>query len=217
MRLDKELIRSELEKCAASGLSRCEAAALLGLSYFTVKTYARGLKFPMKRGRAEQDRAANKLRFAANRDARYFRQYGCGYLEFKNLSGKVLAQFLGQKSQAGCRGISWELNLWQWWTIWQESGHWYERGIRHDQYVMCRKEDIGPYAIDNIFIAPGRENSSISPRKKTTLPMGVQKSNKKYQAVRRYDGVPHYLGLYPTPDLAYAAYLNFLPPKEIIS
>lgn len=125
-----------------------------------------------------------------------------------------LVAYKNQKGSAAWRGIPWELNFWQWWTIWQESGHWHERG-RGAGFVMCRVGDEGPYAVGNVFIATGCENSSDRKGKKSGLPIGVQVKNGRYFAHRRLDGRNVYLGAHATPELAHAAYLAAAPTNGV--
>lgn len=84
-------------------------------------------------------------------------KWGCSHAEYLALRCKPMRTFQAQRNNAHKRGIGWELTLWQWWTIWQESGHWEARG-RGDGYVMCRKGDLGPYRPDNVYIATGSQN-----------------------------------------------------------
>ncbi len=65
-----------------------------------------------------------------------------------------------QKRCAGQRGISFLLSFNAWWAIWQESGHWHERGRNRDQYVMARYGDKGPYKTGNVKIITVKENCS---------------------------------------------------------
>jgi hypothetical protein len=107
------------------------------------------------------------------------------------------------------RGIGWELTLWQWWTIWQDSGHWHERSGGRG-YMMCRNGDTGPYAVGNVFIGRGDENSAAG-SKKSGLPLGVRASShsklKPYMAVCMIADKQRYVGSYATPAEAHAAYL----------
>jgi hypothetical protein len=119
--------------------------------------------------------------------------------------------YSSQRAAAARRGIEWNLSLWQWWSIWEDSGKWSERG-RGDGYVMCRKGDAGPYAPGNVFIATARQNASEGPHKKSDLPMGVVKNerykSRPYFAVAHINGVKKRLGHYATPERAGAAYLR---------
>jgi len=62
-------------------------------------------------------------------------------------------RYVQQKVQATKRGIDWELSFEEWFSIWQNSGHWEERGFGKDKYCMCRFGDTGPYSATNVCIA----------------------------------------------------------------
>lgn len=163
----------------------------------------------------------NQRRKASKKDASFFKKYGCTHaewLEFVELGKVMMAEGKGayrtptgafrcQKRNAKNRGIGWELTIIQWWQIWQDSGKWDERG-RGKGYVMCRHGDEGPYAVGNVFIDTGANNSSVSPKsKKSGLPIGVhhkiQNTENPFVAMR----CKKYLGSFKSPELAHAAYL----------
>lgn len=101
----------------------------------------------------------NRLKFEAKRNARSLKRWGCSwddYIKLRRLK-KPTRTFARQKVTAIARGIDWQLNLWQWWSIWQQSGHWTSRG-RGNGYCMCRKGDQGPYSVDNVYIATNAKN-----------------------------------------------------------
>jgi hypothetical protein len=56
------------------------------------------------------------------------------------------------------RGIPFLLTFGEWWQIWNESGHWPERGSSPLQYCMARHGDQGAYAVGNVRITTGAEN-----------------------------------------------------------
>lgn len=99
-------------------------------------------------------------RFEANRNEKALKNWGCDWDQYVTLRDmkKPTRAFGLQKRNAASRGIAWELTLWQWWQIWQQSGHWPDRGRGSGGYQMCRKGDQGPYAVDNVYIAPGITN-----------------------------------------------------------
>lgn len=68
-------------------------------------------------------------------------------------------QFSVQKRKAKQRGIDWELSFDEWWTIWQESGHWEQRGDHRGKYCMSRRGDVGPYSKENVYINEFSENT----------------------------------------------------------
>lgn len=69
-------------------------------------------------------------------------------------------QYSVHKHNAAVRGIEFKLTFDQWWGIWQRSGHWEKRGNRKGHYVMCRKGDIGPYAVGNVYIGSFSHNTA---------------------------------------------------------
>ncbi len=165
--------------------------------------------------RAERKR--EKVR--RSRDNRFIAKYGCTVDQWREIArighemraqGRGLYQtplraFCSQRANASRRDIGWELTLWQWWMIWQQSGHWEERGRGHG-YGMARFGDAGPYAIGNVEIIPSATNTSLA-NKKSDLPIGVHKRGRLYVARRHSGGKIMQLGSHPTPELAHAAYL----------
>jgi len=113
----------------------------------------------------------------AEREAECYRKHGCSTKQFRELhrigremreSGESVYRtpvgaFRNQRNNAICRGIPWNIKLWEWWSIWQQSGKWDERGRAADAYVMCRFRDEGAYEIGNVYIATLRHNSSVQP------------------------------------------------------
>lgn len=152
----------------------------------------------------------NKGKRDADRNAKSLARYGCTYDQYAAIRSlkKPTRAYAQQKKNADARGIGWDLTLWQWWCIWETSGHWAQRG-RGQGYCMCRKGDQGPYSVDNVFIAPSRLNSFDGQRKKNGLPIGVRKNKRYagYTAIRQVNGKKHRLGSFATPEQAYAAYL----------
>ena len=64
-----------------------------------------------------------------------------------------------QRKAAKGRGIPFLLTFEEWWKIWQDSGHWEERGCGKGKYVMARYGDIGPYDTGNVKIITMEENT----------------------------------------------------------
>lgn len=71
---------------------------------------------------------------------------------------KPEGKYVRHRLNAKQRGIPFQLTFEEWWSIWQKSGHWHERGHGGKHYVMARFGDKGPYAIDNVKIITNDEN-----------------------------------------------------------
>lgn len=110
-----------------------------------------------------------KLREAksrANLDAKTLAKKGCTYAQYRALVAMgvgidrekgPIGAFCRQRQNAIGRGIKWELRLWDWWQIWQQSGKWADRG-RGAGYCMARINDSGPYAANNVYITTNGQN-----------------------------------------------------------
>lgn len=115
--------------------------------------------------------------------------------------------YLIHRANAGLRGVGFELTVWEWWTLWRDSGHWYERS--HSGYHMCRKGDLGAYAAGNVFIGPASVNNSEGHRRlDLDLPIGVRRNRHKFVARRVVGGREVYLGTFVSAELAHAAYIS---------
>lgn len=110
-------------------------------------------------GAAERGRQ-NKAKRNKVRDQKSLKAWGCTHREYMRIlrhKGRPTYAYWSQRKNANTRGIAWEFNLWQWWKIWELSGHWDARGRGHG-YAMCRHNDVGPYSPDNVYIATCVEN-----------------------------------------------------------
>lgn len=105
----------------------------------------------------------------AKKEAKMFAAYGCSLEFMESVIGAIkpcdlrspVRKYREQKSKARGRGIEFNLTFKEWWDIWQQSGHWNERG-RGQGYCMARVGDTGPYAVDNVEIKTIGENFSES-------------------------------------------------------
>jgi hypothetical protein len=111
-------------------------------------------------GQAEMARRRRR-EFHKKRDARCLKQWGCSYRQYRgilNHPDSPTYAYWAQRKNALARDIDWDLNLWQWWSLWRQSGHWDNRGRGKDGYCMCRLNDTGPYSVDNVYFATQSEN-----------------------------------------------------------
>lgn len=164
-------------------------------------------------GGAAQRAADRHAMFCAARDERCVSRWGCTYDQYVLLRAlkKPTRAYSAQRKSAEWRGIAWEFSLWSWWTVWQQSGLWEQRG-RGQGYVMCRKGDVGPYSPENVYIATAAQNSSEGQRKRKAkgdeLPIGVTIKKNRFIALRSVAGKKLYLGSFETVEQAHAAYLS---------
>jgi hypothetical protein len=154
------------------------------------------------------------------RDKRCLEKHGCMYWQLANLrlhcrelgrSGvsryrQPIGAFIQQRNNARQRGIFWDIKLWDWWMIWEDSGKWDERG-RGDGFVMSRYGDSGSYSKDNVFIEWARRNNSERRDKKSGLPMGVVRQGARFGAHCMKHGKMKWLGSYRSEQDAELAYL----------
>lgn len=111
--------------------------------------------------------AAMKARIASiENKTRVF--YGCSCDELSRINGNAPRSRVGspaqiytqQRKNAQFRGIEWTLSLPVWFSIWEESGRWADRGRGKGKFCMARHGDQGPYAKENVYIATNEENIS---------------------------------------------------------
>jgi hypothetical protein len=141
---------------------------------------------------------------------RMLRDIGLGMIE-AGLSKDTtpLRAYQHQKFAAEVRrGIEFRLTLMEWWSIWDQSGHWADRGFGRGWH-MCRIGDRGCYEVGNVYIGEGVENLSAA-AKATDLPIGVALSIKgrvrRYRAYCNVGGRQRHIGLFDTVEEAKAAY-----------
>ena len=73
-------------------------------------------------------------------------------------------KFTLQRSGARRRGVEWQLTFEEWRQIWSASGHWADRGCGSGKYCMCRRHDVGPYSVGNVYIDTFSHNAKTGPR-----------------------------------------------------
>ena len=72
---------------------------------------------------------------------------------------KTKQQYHNHKARAKRKGIPFELTFEQWYQIWLDSGHYFEKGTKQGQFVMSRFQDKGGYTINNVFIQTVGDNT----------------------------------------------------------
>lgn len=64
------------------------------------------------------------------------------------------------KTDAQGNPVEMRLTFDQWWSIWESSGHWQDRGRSAGKYCMSRLNDLGHYEVGNVFIQLHSQNIS---------------------------------------------------------
>jgi len=108
---------------------------------------------------------------------------------------KSIALYNTHKISARKRGIEFLLTLDEWYNWWLSNGidkngpSQKQLGIpRKDTLCMCRFNDVGPYALDNIYCATASQNVKDMPRRfsikrKVSTPQGIFDSLSEWSMV----------------------------------
>jgi len=70
----------------------------------------------------------------------------------------TIKAYHNQKTQAQKRGIDFEMSFQEWKDWWIATGKAEMRGRKVGCYQMCRFQDVGPYALGNVYCATVTEN-----------------------------------------------------------
>lgn len=65
------------------------------------------------------------------------------------------------KADSKRRGVEFLFTFEEWKQWWIDSGKWELRGKKAGCYQMCRKNDVGPYSVDNVYCDTVEANSSL--------------------------------------------------------
>ena len=79
--------------------------------------------------------------------------------KYPDYSKTPTGKFSKHKARAKQDNIEFKFTFEQWWDIWQQSGHWENRGKCKGQYCMSRYGDLGAYEIGNVFIQLTTQNT----------------------------------------------------------
>lgn len=100
----------------------------------------------VKSRKAAEARAEREARLIARREARW----GCTTEQFKTIPRPAKTKFRYDKANYSGRykQDSWDLNIWQWWSIWQASGH----RLDDRRYCLRRHDPSKPHSATNTYI-----------------------------------------------------------------
>lgn len=115
--------------------------------------------------RSKERQLKNNRDKIENRDTNCLSKWGCTYEQWKELRDvhqnfhlTPIARYIQHRSNVKRDNITWDISLWDWWNIWNESGKYTSRGRGKNGFCMTRKEDKGSYTKDNVYITTISEN-----------------------------------------------------------
>lgn len=162
-----------------AGKTMPEIGELYGMSRQNVQQILQKMKIYGGDGGRAYKRSLNPIKTPEERlaeiDKRHVKAWGCTRDEFNNLkkpeddgSSSPYVRYIQQRNNVRKQERmeklppSWFLNLKEWWTIWQESGHYLDRGRCSDAYCLTRKDRSKPYTADNCIIMTIADNIRAS-------------------------------------------------------
>lgn len=122
--------------------------------------------------RAEEKRAARKLRIAAatasRKDPKCLEWLGCTHAEAVQLNGgrqpwsrdSCARKYIDRKRNAKRDGIEWKLTFPEWCALWGD--RWKQIGRARDSLVIARKGSNGSFSFGNCYITTLAESSRTS-------------------------------------------------------
>ena len=102
-----------------------------------------------------------------------------------------LIRYRQQKDNARRRKIYFLLSFEEWKDIWEQSGHWEERGRGIEQYCMSRIGDIGPYEVGNVFIQLRTDNSNDATKGKPSTNKNRKVSEETKEKQHKIQSILH--------------------------
>lgn len=123
--------------------------------------------------RAATNKSVASERRKTRRDQWAHALYGCNYEALVAINGTHRTKqrgcsamaYVDQKRHAAFREIPFHLTFPQWMQVWEESGHFADRGRGVGKYCMSRFQDRGAYEVGNVYIQLATENSSEAIRR----------------------------------------------------
>lgn len=162
----------DMAEAYRSGRTLAEIAADYGVTRERVRQILRkDAQVSAKDGGAALRLRRNRERVEAEALTRALAKHGCTpaqVRELRRLGRQAMSQglhrertpigaFCRQRASATRNGHAWGLSLGQWWSIWQESGKWEERG--RGRYVLGRRDRSQGFTVENCEIRSSSENS----------------------------------------------------------
>lgn len=199
----------------AQGMTLKQVGEEFGISRERVRQILKRLDIFPSDGGAAIKREIKKKELEDDRNAKSYAKYGVSYKALKELRRiGALRAYQYQKRNAKIRAIPWKLTFIQWWTIWERSGKYQERGRAKESYVMSRIKDSGGYEFGNVCIKTLQENSREAVKvwkgREKQIPKGVYNNYPGTARPFLAKVGKHSLGTFETADLARQAREMFI-------
>lgn len=155
-----------IEKLFVSGKSGQEIATGFNLSRERIRQILERRGVNSKDGGFTKTLADRRRDHDQKRDALYLDRWGCTFKQYRSIPRKGRDKksptyaYHNQRQSARRDGTAWNLTLWQWWTIWKDSGKWEERG--RGKYVLGRLDKTGQFCVDNVAVMTFAELRRVS-------------------------------------------------------
>jgi hypothetical protein len=91
-------------------------------------------------------------------NAKITKLYDANHHYYQHYTKKNSVNYHGQRSMALKRNVEWNFTFDSWIKWWIDTGHFLNRGVRNNQYQMCRYNDTGAYSPDNVYCDLGSNN-----------------------------------------------------------
>ena len=148
---------SKVIQAFKAGVSMPDIAALNGVTRQRIQQILKTHNLSRVDGGAYLKNMAMRKAQIEGRNARYIDKLGCTYGQYMAIPVPARLAYRYQHRNARTRNIGWAFTIYTWWCVWQESGKWDERG-RGFGYCMARKNDVGIYSPENVYICTGSQN-----------------------------------------------------------
>lgn len=142
---------SKMEAMFSDGRTMQEIGLHLGLSRQRVHQVLAERGFDTSEGGAKVAWAQRRADIDAERERACHERHGCSREELRAIKPSARLAFRKQREHVQRKGIVFALKLGEWWMLWQQSGHWKQRGRARNKYVMTRRAD-GPLSAANALI-----------------------------------------------------------------
>ncbi len=151
------------------GIPMTELAEKYGLTRQGVQLILKSQGLNAKQGgasiRAKNKKIESQNKKQITREDNCLNKWGCTLEQWESLRKKhanfhltPIARYIQHRSNIKRANLIWQITLWEWWTVWEKSGHYNDRGRGKNKYCMTRIKENGSYTKENVVITTISEN-----------------------------------------------------------